>query len=70
MPYLLISPPLDRCLISTQDGACQLLSLVFRIHVTSSRAGAGGSPSTLLGTAAATARQAVALAFDHAVSCI
>ena len=56
-----------------QEGSCQLLSLVFRIHASASRAqfsstgGGGGAPSTLLGPAAATARQAVALAFDHAV---
>ena len=52
--------------LASQEGICQLLGLVFRLHAASSKAvqgggggggGSGLSSTTLLGTAAATARQ-------------
>ena len=52
--------------LTPQEGICQLLGLVFRLHAASSKAvqgggggggGSGLSSTTLLGTAAATARQ-------------
>ena len=52
--------------LTSQEGICQLLGLVFRLHAASSKAvqgggggggGSGLSSTTLLGTAAATARQ-------------
>jgi hypothetical protein len=47
------------CLAAVQDGAAQLLSLCFRLYC-QNRASA-----TVLRTASATVRQAVALVFDH-----
>ena len=60
-----VEPPSSPCL-TAQEGICQLLGLVFRLHAASSKAvqgggggggGSGLSSTTLLGTAAATARQ-------------
>ena len=48
-----------------EDGACQMLGLSFRIHAASSKGPLQNL--TVQSTAAATIRQAVAIAFDHSI---